>query len=170
MPSRWLKPIRSVHCSHATAWPSSENDTSGYIADVARRTGINPHQRLTPAQLGQVAQAMARHEGFHGAFSSTDGGSASQHAQRARELAKRAQDAAARARMLSDRAHRLAAVAANANHVPTTLEKLGAIYVANFHRKADEMGAQVRAFGDAAAWSWHRAVLPLRFWNAEAAR
>lgn len=42
--------------------PSSENDTSAYIAAVAKQTGINPNQHLSGDQYAAVQNAIATHE------------------------------------------------------------------------------------------------------------
>lgn len=50
--------------------PAGENgaaNTNSYIADVARRTGINSRAPLGPSQLEMIQQAMAQHEGMIGA-------------------------------------------------------------------------------------------------------
>ncbi|WP_186216292.1 hypothetical protein [Burkholderia gladioli] len=51
--------IRKVVSKYA---PSSENDTTGYIADVARKLGISPDQRLTTANIAALSDAMIARE------------------------------------------------------------------------------------------------------------
>lgn len=46
--------------------PSSENNTSAYVAHVSRLTGLNPNQRVGPEHLANIARAMAVHEGYSG--------------------------------------------------------------------------------------------------------
>ena len=61
-------------------WLGSGADNAeapSYIADVARRTGINPNQPLRPDQLMAVQQAMAAHEGMTGAYATAPMGAGS---------------------------------------------------------------------------------------------
>lgn len=56
---------RDTIASIVSKWaPGHENNTGAYIAAVERQTGFSRNQRLAPHQLGAVAAAMARHEGF----------------------------------------------------------------------------------------------------------
>lgn len=54
-----------------TTWaPPSENDTQNYIDFVARKTGIDPNQVLTTADIPKLLPAMAEMEGGKGALAS----------------------------------------------------------------------------------------------------
>ena len=45
---------------------SDNNDVAAYVAAVSKATGFDPNQKLGEGDLMQVAQAMARHEGWSG--------------------------------------------------------------------------------------------------------
>lgn len=57
--SKGVDTISSIIARYA---PSNENDTSAYVASVAKQTGINPNQHLSGDQYAQVQRAMAIHE------------------------------------------------------------------------------------------------------------
>jgi len=62
--------IASIIAKYA---PGHENNVGAYIASVEKATGIGRYQRLGPQDAARVAQAMARHEGYHGRFLPTLG-------------------------------------------------------------------------------------------------
>lgn len=75
--SRGYDTIASIIGRWSPASDNAAGNTAAYISDVSRRTGIDPNQRLSDAQMFAVQHAMALHEGGIGAATNASGGMAS---------------------------------------------------------------------------------------------
>lgn len=75
--SRGYNTIASIIGRWSPASDNAAGNTAAYISDVSRRTGIDPNQRLSDAQMFAVQHAMALHEGGIGAATNASGGMAS---------------------------------------------------------------------------------------------
>jgi hypothetical protein len=68
---QYAKGGNNTIASIVSKWsPASENgmaNTTSYIKDVAKRTGIDPNKQLSMSELTAVQQAMSAHEGMIGA-------------------------------------------------------------------------------------------------------
>lgn len=69
--------ISSIISKWSPAKDNGATNTSAYINDVAKRTGIDPNKPLTMGELAAVQQAMSNHEGMIGAKTNTPLGAGS---------------------------------------------------------------------------------------------
>ena len=69
--------ISSIISKWSPAKDNGATNTSAYINEVAKRTGIDPNKPLTMGELAAVQQAMSNHEGMIGAKTNTPLGAGS---------------------------------------------------------------------------------------------
>ncbi|OYW81342.1 MAG: hypothetical protein B7Z19_00745, partial [Polynucleobacter sp. 32-46-5] len=66
--------ISSIVRKWSPAGDNGEANTNAYVADVAKKTGIDPNKQLSMGELAAVQQAMTQHEGMVGSKVTAPGG------------------------------------------------------------------------------------------------